>query len=272
MKEFFEILKYEIEKPNNFGLFHLVSLAIVVAVTTLICIRFKNCSDKTFRRIALISWLIMLVLEIYKQVVFTFDYTDKGLVGDYQWYAFPFQLCSTPLYILPFVAFMKEGKVRDYFTSFISTFSLFGGLVVLLYPNDVFVTTLGINIQTMVHHGLQIMTGVFFAVYNRKKLNIKYFLKSILVFVGLLIIACLLNEIVYPLAIDANNNITFNMFYVSSHFANHLPILSFIYASVPYIAFLLLYLVGFIVTSLVIFYSIVGVMKLVLIHKKHAKE
>ena len=134
MKEFFEILKYEIEKPNNFGLFHLVSLAIVVAVTTLICIRFKNCSDKTFRRIALISWLIMLVLEIYKQVVFTFDYTDKGLVGDYQWYAFPFQFCSTPMYAAYIASLMKECKIRKALLSYLGFFTILGSFMVMLLP------------------------------------------------------------------------------------------------------------------------------------------
>ena len=262
MDGFINFLKLNMETPASFGWFHLLFVAIVIAVTTLLIIKFKDCSDKTFRRIALISWIIMLAFEVYKQIVFTFSVEGTQVVGDYKWYAFPFQLCSTPLYILPFVAFMKGSKVRDFFQSFISTFALFGGLVVFVYPNDVFINIVGINIQTMVHHGLQIVTGIFFAVHARRRLNIKYFLKSIPAFVGLMVIAVILNEAIWPAILVNNPNDALSMFYVSSHYANHLPILSMVYNAVPWIAFLLIYIVGFIVASLAVYYAIFGCIKL----------
>lgn len=262
MEGLFSFLEIYMETPPSFGWFHFVWVAIIIAVTTLLIIKFKDCNDKTFRRIALISWIIMVVFETYKQIVYTFDYNGTEVVGNYQWYSFPFQLCSTPLYILPFVAFMKEGKVRDFFQSFISTFALFGGLVVFFYPNDVFIDVLGINIQTMVHHGLQIVTGIFFAVHARRRLNIKFFLKSIPVFVGLLLIAVVLNEAIWPAIAVNNPTDSFSMFYISSHFANHLPILSMVYSAVPWIAFLFIYIVGFTVASIALYYAIVGCIKL----------
>ena len=262
MQGFFDFLKIKMDTPTNFGWFHLLCMAIIIAVTVLFIIKFKDCSDKTFKRIALISWVVMVVFEIYKQIVFTFSCTDGVVTGDYQWYSFPFQLCSTPLYILPFVAFMKEGKVRDYFQSFISTFALFGGLVVFFYPNDVFIEVLGVNIQTMVHHGLQVILGIFFAVHARKRLNIKYFIKSIPVFIGLIAIAVILNEAVWPSILANNPSDTFSMFYVSSLYANHLPLLSMVYSAVPWIAFLFIYLVGFTIASIAVFYAIVGGIKL----------
>ena len=262
MEGLFSFLEIPMDTPPSFGWFHFLWVAIVIAVTTFLIIKFRDCSDKVYRRIALIAWIIMLVFEIYKQIVFTFDWNGTEVVGDYQWYSFPFQLCSTPLYILPFVAFMKEGKVRDYFSSFISTFALFGGLVVFVYPNDVFIDTLGINIQTMVHHGLQIVTGIFFAVHARRRLNIKYFLKSIPVFVGLMIVAIVMNEAIWPSILANNPSDSFSMFYVSSHYANHLPILSMVYNAVPWIAFVFIYIVGFVIASLAVYYAIFGCIKL----------
>ena len=262
MQGFFDFLQIQMDKPANYGWFHLLFMAIIIAVTVLFIIKFKDCSDKTFRRIALISWIVMVVFEIYKQVVFTYDCVDGVVIGNYQWYDFPFQLCSSPLYILPFIAFMKEGKVRDYFQSFISTFALFGGFVVFFYPNDVFTTTLGTNIQTMIHHGLQIILGIFFAVHARKKFNIKYFIKSIPVFVSLMVIAIVLNEAVWPALAPTNPNDTLNMFYIASHTPNHLPLLSLVYSAVPWVAFLFIYLVGFTIASIAVFYAIVGGIKL----------
>ena len=262
MQGFFDFLEIQMAKPDSFGWFHLLFVAITIAVTVLLIVKFKDCSDKTFRRIALISWVVMVVFEIYKQIVFTFSCTDGVVTGNYQWYDFPFQLCSSPLYMLPFVAFMKEGKVRDFFQSFISTFALFGGLVVFFYPNDVFTTTLGTNIQTMVHHGLQIVTGIFFAVHARPRLNIKYFAKSIPVFVGLMIVAVILNEAIWPAIASSNPNDTMNMFYIASHTPNHLPLLSMVYSAVPWVAFLFIYIIGFCVASIAVFYAIVGGIKL----------
>lgn len=267
-----KFFKLEMTRPNSYGWFHLMFIALVIVATTLLIIFFKNSKDKTFRRIALIGWIIMLVFEIYKQIEYSASITETGVEWDYQWYAFPYQLCSTPLYILPVVAFMKEGKVRDFFTAYISTFALFGGIVVFIYPNDVFVRTAGINIQTMIHHGLQVVLGIYFAVYNRKKLNIKYFLKSIPVFVGLLLIACILNEVIYYSVVSKIGE-TFNMFYISRHFDCTLVILNQIYLVVPWFVFLLIYVIGFAIASIAVFYIIVGILKLVeKIKSKNVKQ
>ena len=261
MNALLDFLKTKMQTPISFGLFHIISVIICIIVITLLIIKFKNCKDKTFRLIALISWIIMLTFEIYKQIVLSFDKTESGYIFNYAWYVFPFQLCSTPLYVLPVIAFMKDSKIREYFVSYISTFALFGGLVVFIYPNDVFCEFTGINVQTMVHHGLQLVTGIFFAVHQRKKLNFKYFLKSIPVFIGLAVMALILNETIF--AFFTNNGIEdkFNMFYISRHFPNHLPILSTIYTQFPYAIFLIIYILGFILASIIVFYVIYGITK-----------
>ena len=173
MEKLLSILELKMKTPTNYSWFHLVFIVIVIGVTVFLCLKFKNCSDKAFRRIVLISWISMVVLEFYKQFVYSYSVEPSVIEWDYQWYAFPYQLCSTPLYVLPFIAFMKDSKFRDCFVAYMSTFSLFAGIAVFLYPNDVFISTIGINIQTMVHHGLQIVLGIFFIVYARKKFSKK---------------------------------------------------------------------------------------------------
>ena len=97
--------------PKPYGVFHLVSVAAVALITFLLIKYFKDCDDKTFRKLVLGFWIAFIALEIYKQTHYTFWYNDGDPVWDYQWYAFPFQFCSSPHYILPFVIFMKDGKV-----------------------------------------------------------------------------------------------------------------------------------------------------------------
>lgn len=247
-------------EPGNYGWFHLMFVAIMIIATVLLCYFCRNCSEKTVKRIALISWIVMLVFEIYKQLVFSFEYENGVAKWDYQWYAFPYQLCSTPLYVLPFIAFAKRdgGNLQDACMSYMSTFSLFGGLVVFLYPNDVFIPIIGINIQTMIHHGLQLVLGIFFLVHNRKKLNIKYFLKGVIVFLITFTVALIFNLVFHTFV-----NETFNMFYISPYFPCTLPLLEIVYANVPYVVFLLIYFIGFILAAFVVFLAQWGIVHLV---------
>lgn len=266
-------LEPEMTRPTNYGWFHLMFFGIVILSTVLLCVFFKNCRDKTFRKIMLIGWVIMLALEIYKQLVFSFELGDDGTVTwEYLWYAFPYQLCSTPLYVLPFVAFMKESGVRDAFVAYMSLFALFGGVAVYFYPNDVFVQTIGINIQTMIHHGLQIVLGIFCTVYCRKKFNTKFLLKSIAVFAGAVTIAVLLNEAVYGAFNAKGIEDAFNMFYISRHFECTLPILSSIYAKVPYVAFIAIYIFGFAVISVILYLIQKGIILLTKNKVKNDKQ
>ena len=273
MEQIYNFFDMEMPRPTNYGWFHILFILIAISATVLLCVFFKDAKDKIFRRIMLISWLTMVILEIYKQLNYSISFPDGVFTWDYQWYAFPYQFCSTPLYILPFLAFMKEGKVRDFFEAYISTFSLFAGLVVFIYPNDVFIKTIGINIQTMVHHGLQIVLGVYCAVYNRKKLNFKYFLKAIPVFMVLLVIAVILNETAGAYIKTAFDE-TFNMFYISRLFPCTLPVVSLFYPPVlPWFLFFLVYSVGFCLAATVIFYITLGIMKLVYhLNAKYSKK
>lgn len=263
-------LEAEMERPTNYGWFHLMFVGIVIISTIFLCLRFKDCDDKVFRRIALISWIIIVLLEIYKQVIYTFEYDGAVVTWDYQWYAFPYQLCSTPLYVLPFVAFLKDSKFRDAFVAYMAFFSLFGGLAVFFYPNDVFISTIGINIQTMIHHGSQVVLGIFFIVHSRHKLNIKFYLKSIPVFAALVAIAIIMNECGFGILTSKGMDDSFNMFYISRHFDCTLPILSEVYKAVPYLAFSLIYILGFAIISVII-YS-VGMLIASLVERKKVKN
>lgn len=234
--------------PLSYGWFHLVSIFLVIIATILICIFLRNCHEKAFRIFVFVCWTIIFVLEIYKQIVFSFENNNGIANWDYQWYAFPFQFCSLQLYLLPFIIFLKNCKLRDAIIAFILSFSFFGGLVVYIYPGDVFVQTIGINIQTMIHHGFQIIFGIFFAIYFRKKLNLRFFVSAVFVFISCVAIALTLNLLAPYFTTES-----FNMFYISPYINCTLPVLSTIYSSVPYLIFLLIYIFGFSLAAFVIF-------------------
>ena len=244
--KFYNLMTLTMQEPSNFGWFHLVCIVAIILSTVAVCKLFKDSSDKTVRRISAIVWGVIALFEIYKQLIFGFEW-------DYSWYAFPFQFCSSPLYILPIIAFAKNEKLREFCIAYMMTFSLFAGLAVFCYPNDVFVETIGINIQTMVHHGSQILMGVFYIVRYRAKLTCKFFVGGIWVFVSMVFIAMLMNICVYHILSAAKIYETFNMFYISPYFDCTLPLLSLIWGRIPYFLFVMLYFFGFILCALIVF-------------------
>lgn len=236
--------------PTAFGWYHLMCLALVIAASVIVGIYGKKFSDKHNKLFLLILSSTMLILEVYKQLNFSFSVVNGGGTWDYQWYAFPFQFCSTPMYVIFIASLLKPGRVQDALYSFIGTFGLLAGALVMIMPGDVFISTIGINIQTMIVHGGMVVAGVYMLASGRVKLNFKSILGAIIVFAILASIALLLNIILYNSGVL--NGETFNMFFISPYFPSTLPVFSLIYASVPYFVFLLLYLIGFSLGALII--------------------
>ena len=235
-------------EPQMFGHVHLICLGIMLTLIVLLCVFAKNWQEKNVKRVMLAVWIIMLLAEAYKQFIWPFNY--GGSENKFIWGAFPFQLCSTPLYVLPFYIFSKKENVKHACAAFLMTFSLFGGLVTMIYPPQVFIDIIGINVQTMVHHGLQVVIGVFLACYYRKNLNFKFFLKGIFVYLILFAVAMSLNFIVPQFTTQE-----FNMFYISMYYDCILPLLGdIVYPNVPWIVFLFIYLLGFALIAFIIFY------------------
>ncbi len=257
----FEKMLYSLQgtmkTPTTYGWFHLISIAATIILTIAVCLLLKNAKQKTFRIFVFVCWFIIFILEVYKQLMFSFNVKDNLPVWNYQWQTFPFQLCCVQLFLLPFVIFLKDGKVHNAIMAFLSFFSLLGGLIAYIFPNNIFTSMIGINIQTMIHHGIQILLGIFFVVYNRKKLGVKYYLSSLIVFAICLGIAIALNFI-----IPNFTNETFNMFFISQKFDCSLPILDKIYPKVHYAIFLTIYVFSFAFIGFILFLIFFAISKL----------
>jgi hypothetical protein len=236
-----------------YGLFHIISLVLVVTACVFAGIWGGRLSDKNLRKLLFGLWIVLVIGEIYREFIFGADITDATINYTYQWYLFPFQLCSSPLYAFPFVIFLPEGKLRDGFMAFLATFCFFGGASVMVYPGDVLTRVVLSNVQSMLHHGVQAIIGILMVSVNLKKLGIKFYLKGAYVFGGFLGMAMLLNLTVGPAIIANFENQAFNMFYISPYFNCTLPILSSIQAGgAPYPVVLLLYVSAFVLVAAII--------------------
>ena len=250
----YSFLYYYTDTPQLFGAFHIASFVIIILATILAAYLLKNAEEKTFRRFCLVVWIVLAVGEIYREICYSSYLADGKFVWDYAWFQFPFHLCSSPLYFLPFVAFLKDGRARDAFLCFMSLWSFLGGAIISVYASPVLCGYVGINIQSMIHHGAMVMVGVIIAVRNGRRMDKKYFLRGLIVYLIYIAIAMLLNVVVYHLLRANGMNDTFNMLFMSPYFECGVPVVAEIWAATSWLVAFLVYVVGFFGFALLIFF------------------
>lgn len=253
-EEVLALLDKRMATPGWFGWFHLLCVAIVISLCILIVFKAHKISDKAFHSTLGITSVLLLLLEVYKQLNFSYNHASDS--WSYQWYAFPFQFCSTPMYVMLAASLIPQEKIRKSLYAFLGTYALFAGTAVMIYPNDVFIETIGINIQTMIHHGMMVVIGVFIYVSGKVKISHKTILYALPTFLTLVSIALTAN-ILYGAFGDPEQ--TFNMFFISPYYKCTLPILSLIYEKVPYLVFLPCYIIGFTATGYIMSLIAMGI-------------
>jgi hypothetical protein len=138
--------------------------------------------------------------------------------------------------------------VRDALYAYLATYGMFGGLCVMIYPGDVYVSTAGINFQSMVCHSTMVAVAIYLLYSGAVKVSHKTILKAMAVFACAVGIACALNEHLYAVGLEE----TFNMFYISPHYEGTLPVYSLVQKVVPYPWCLVIYIAVFSLVAYVI--------------------
>jgi hypothetical protein len=228
-------------EPQMYGWFHLMFFILLILAIILVRFKYNNLNNKSIKKILLIYALTCLFLEVYKQMNFAFHYDLVHTWWSYQWYAFPFQFCSTPMYVALVAALTKKEKIEKACYTFLATYGLVAGLAVMLYPSTVFVETIGINIQTMVHHSSMVFIGFFLLINNKIKYDFKSLLSGTFVFIICILIALFFDITSYYMGI--NNGL--EMFFISPFHTSSLPVFNIIYDNVNYFIFLLIYILSF---------------------------
>lgn len=243
--------------PEPYGWFHLLFVALSFVAVIPLYRHFRE--EKEIRRVVLITALIVLVLEVYKQINYSFSY-EKGIAFDYQWYAFPFQFCSTPMYVGLLAGLTKKGKIHESLCAYLATYAIFAGVSVMAYPVTVFVKTAGINLQTMICHGSMITIGIYLLATGYVPLKAKTVIKALPVFLVNVVLAVIMNEVAHLSGITQTED--FNMFFISPYEAPHLPVYSLVQGVVPYPWCLVLYVLGFTAAAWLMLVISMGIAKI----------
>ena len=260
-------LDTSMETPQPYGWFHILFFIL----SFLVLIPLLRYPEKPTRdHVRCVVWItaaIVAVLEVYKQINYSFSYENR-IFYDYQWYAFPFQFCSTPMYIGLLAGVFKKGKIHESLCAYLATYALFAGLSVMVYPVSVFISTIGINLQTMICHGSMITIGIYLFATGYVPLKCKTVLKAMPVFAVTVAMAAIMNEIAFRSGLLERE--TFNMFFISPYCEPSLPVYSLVQAHVPFPWCLILYILGFTAAAYLVLLMAKGVAALTAKGKKPA--
>lgn len=235
------LLQTEMPEAKAWGWFHLMWVALIVVLIFILYKLKDKYGEKQLKWVIGTYGIVALILEITKQLIWTFDYNavTNTFTADFQWYAFPFQLCTTPIFVCVLALFMKRTKIRLSLLSYMAFVTILGSFMTVIIPDDCLVETILINIHTMWLHCGSLVVSIYLLMSGAVKINKQNFKLAIGVFIVFVVLAQILNIGVYNSGILGDE--TFNMFYISPYFISSLPVFDVIQQSVPYPLYLALY-------------------------------
>ena len=120
----------------------------------------------------------------------------------------------------------------------------------MFYPQQVFISTIGINVQSMICHGAMVTVGIYLLGSGYVQLAHRTILKAASVFAVCVTLAAVMNEIAYRSGLTARE--TFNMFFISPYCEPSLPVYSLVQAVVPFPWCLFIYVAAFTTAAYII--------------------
>ena len=150
---------------------------------------------------------LMFISEIWKQFCLTYLVHD----GTYNWWYFPFQLCSIPMYVCLLLPFLSFGRVRRALLTFLMDFGLLAGFFTFFDTSGLHYPLVLLTVHSYAWHILLILLGLYAGYINAAYVSYLDFLKAAGVYLACCLLATVLNLVCYPLG-------RINMFYISPHF------------------------------------------------------
>lgn len=173
-------------------------------------------------RVLFFCGLILLIFECYKQA---FLYTVINH-GRYDWWFFPFQLCSTPMYLCllyPVLSIGKTGQAgfRKAAATYLEDFGLLGGIAALAFPEGFLTAYRSLTLHGFFWHFILIFIGVYCAEKKLSDFSEHEFSRSLPVYFLFCLIASAVNTAVqltvYPESYA-------DMFYINCFFPSEQPL------------------------------------------------
>ncbi len=182
---------WKMERPAAYGSFHLIFSVVGIALCVILAYFLRNLGEKGNRRLLLGLGIFLILSEIYKQV---FHYYVFGN-GSYQWWIFPFQLCSVPMYLCVIAPLLKQGMIQKSMYNFMMIFNLLGGFMAFVEPSGICHEYWTLTLHAFIWHMLLVFIGLYLAFSGRGGKTMKDYRYAAITFVVLCVVAFCINVI-----------------------------------------------------------------------------
>ena len=163
---------------------------------------FKQVSGRFF----LSCGILMLISEIWKQYCLTYIVNN----GNYNWWYFPFQLCSIPMYICLILPWITSPRIRGILLAFLMDYGLLGGIFTFFDTTGMHYSYTPLTVHSFAWHILLIGIGIRAGVSRASDHSSAGFAKCSCIFLACCMTATLINIAVHPYG-------QINMFYISPY-------------------------------------------------------
>ncbi len=202
-------------RPEPYGLFHLAFVALSLVLIVTLCYLMRKNSDKTFRIVLFSIGTLLLLSEAYKQLYYLYVAGGEG----YDWYIFPFQLCSVPMYLSVAVGCMRKSKVRDAICEYLASIGFLGGIMAYAEPSGILNGYYFTLIHSCIWHALLIFIALYILFTGNAGRSIRDYKKALAVLGGVVLSATAMNLVFHEKP-------SFNMCYISPYYNTPLAVFS----------------------------------------------
>ena len=205
MIDFIEFTSWEMTPQPLFGTFHLTYMLIGFALCLGLAVLLRKLSERNEKRMFFVIGICLIASEIYKQL---FWYYAIGY-ETYPWIRLPFHLCSIPLYLLPFLPFIKSGKIKTALYDFLGTYCFVGGLISVIIDGGLLREYWMMTVHCLNWHLVLVFIGLYLGFHGKIGRNIKNIVAATFVYYVFAAIAFCLNCALWKVS-----NGTCDMFFV----------------------------------------------------------
>ncbi|MCD8084458.1 MAG: YwaF family protein [Clostridiales bacterium] len=164
-------------------------------------------------RILFFCGLFLAACEIYKQLFLYLAVNG----GRYDWWYFPFQLCSLPMYLCLIIPVLKEGSLKTAAYTFLQDYGILGGIAALLVPDGFCGIHWTLTLHGYVWHILLILIGVFIRFSGCSDRSVRGFARTLPLFFSFCAVALAINVL-------APGHGKTDMFYISPYHPTPQPV------------------------------------------------
>jgi len=237
--DFVKALKTSGPVPTFSSPIYYISLIIVVGLSVGLVFLNRKMNKVAVKWTLFGMWCVMMGMEFFKQIIFSYAFSKTGLVVYYDLCGIPAHICSYALYFLPVLVFAKDGKVKQCFELYYPICFLIGGMLGMMFP--AYAKEVYINYQTEIYHGLLILSSILVMLNCRDRFKVSILWKSSFLFIGGLLIAAFLIWIFTFYKVT--NYTRINCFFISWYIApGGVPVLEQLWNAAPYGVYLMVYL------------------------------